>query len=89
MVDDGSLGPVPPPGYSVQVGSFSQRQNAVNFRRVLERAGFRSYVVRAFNQGKDWYRVQLGAYANSGQAEKVLAEFEKKYNMPSIIVRRR
>ncbi len=73
----------------MQVGSFSKRANAVNFRRVLQRAGFRSYVLKAFSKGQDWYRVQLGAFASSAQAEKVLSEFERQYNMPSIIVRRR
>jgi len=84
--DDG--GPRPGPGFSVQVGSFSQQANAVNFRRVLERAGFKSYVLEARAGGRDWYRVQLGTFTTGAEAEPTLKQFERMYNMPAIVVRR-
>jgi septal ring-binding cell division protein DamX len=83
------LGPRPPKGYSVQVGSFSSRKNAVTYRLALTGAGYTTYIFKTQNNGQDWYRVQLGNFGGREMAKDLLSKFEAAYNQPSIIILRR
>ena len=82
------LGPLPPPGYAVQVGSFASGRNALRYKDELEKAGFPVYVLKVFRKGRDWYRVQVGAYATVAEARTMRDTFKRKYNTDTIIVRR-
>ena len=83
------LGPRPPKGYSVQVGSFSSRNNAVAYRKALSGAGFTCYIFKTTRDNVDWYRVQLGNFGNKDDAAKLLNTFEAKYEQPAIVILRK
>ncbi|HYL57712.1 MAG TPA: septal ring lytic transglycosylase RlpA family protein [Candidatus Acidoferrales bacterium] len=66
---DGSREVGTPPRYFVQLGSFSQRQNADRLRDSLA-ASFSDVHVDRLDAGKlSYYRVRMGAFATRAQAE--------------------
>lgn len=69
----------------VQAGSFSQEANALKYSDSLNQIGpSRVYVTRVDNQ--PYFRVRLGPYNNSNQAQQVLAALTKSGNQNAVIV---
>jgi hypothetical protein len=55
--------------FSVQVGAFQTRANAVKLEQELERRGYDADVSEAQMHGKRFFRVRVGQYADRSQAE--------------------
>ena len=82
---DDSL-PVPPPGWYIQVGSFSQQMNAEGLRDRLQAAGH-STRLQAINIGKaQVYRVLVGPATSRASAEQQNARLEKQQQIKGIVI---
>jgi DedD protein len=71
--------PAPPPAaggdsaWTVQVGSFSQAENAEGLRRRLAEQGFDAFVSRVATDAGTMHRVRVGPVPDRGAAERLLA----------------
>ncbi len=78
--------PVPPPGWYIQVGSFSQQMNAEGLRDRLQAAGH-STRLQAINIGKaQVYRVLVGPATSRASAEQQNARLEKQQKIKGIVI---
>jgi len=78
--------PVPPPGWYIQVGSFSQQMNAEGLRDRLQAAGH-STRLQAINIGKaQVYRVLVGPTTSRASAEQQNAKLEKQQQIKGIVI---
>lgn len=78
--------PVPPPGWYIQVGSFSQRMNAEGLRDRLRAAGHTTRL-QAINIGKaQVYRVLVGPADTRASAEQQAARLEKQQKIKGIVI---
>jgi len=78
--------PVPPPGWYIQVGSFSQQMNAEGLRTRLQAAGH-STRLQAINIGKaQVYRVLVGPATSRAIAEQQNARLEKQQQIKGIVI---
>ena len=78
--------PVPPPGWYIQVGSFSQQMNAEGLRDRLQAAGH-STRLQAINIGKaQVYRVLVGPATSRASAEQQNAKLEKQQKIKGIVI---
>lgn len=74
------------PTFSVQVGAFGERGNAIALRDQLGTDGFRAYVVEpAAGEEKPLYRVRVGPFADRDEAATTAAEMQEKYGLSSYI----
>jgi len=55
--------------WAVQVGSFSNKENAGRLARDLEKLGYDVFIDRATSGGKTWHRVRIGPVASKSDAE--------------------
>ena len=78
--------PVPPPGWYIQVGSFSQRMNAEGLRDRLTAAGHKTRL-QAINIGKaQVYRVLVGPTSSRANAEQQNSRLEKQQQIKGIVI---
>ncbi len=80
------------PGYfSLQVGSFQNRQEANRMIRKLERAGHKTYIVSVHmpERGGIWYRVRVGPFQTKREAWSYKRDFEDRERLPAFVVKRR
>jgi DedD protein len=83
--ESGSL-PVPPPGWYIQVGSFSQRMNAEGLRDRLTAAGHTTRL-QTINIGKaQVYRVLVGPTTSRAAAEQQNSRLEKQQQIKGIVI---
>lgn len=69
----------------VQAGSFSQEANALKFSNSLAKFGpSRVYMTKVNNQ--PFFRVRLGPYNNSAQAQQVIASLSQSGNNNAVII---
>jgi DedD protein len=81
----GSL-PVPPRGWYIQVGSFSQRMNAEGLRDRLTAAGHTTRL-QSINIGKaQVYRVLVGPATSRAVAEQQNSRLEKQQQIKGIVI---
>ncbi len=73
-------------GFVVQVGSFSQRQNAMVLSDKLEAAGFPAFVESGKSKDKTIYRVKVGPQPTRADADKLRQKLLKTENLKGIIV---
>ncbi len=78
--------PVPSSGWAVQVGSFSERDNAMLLLDELHSAGFTAFQERANSGGQPVYRVKLGPAQNRARAEALQTKLRRKENLEGIVV---
>lgn len=67
----------PPAGagnFTVQVSSLASRGDADRIAQRLSSAGFDAYVAEGTVNGRTWYRVRVGRYATSAEAQEVAAK---------------
>ncbi len=77
-----SAGKQPPSGFAVQVGSFSEQQNAASFATQIKGAGFNAFVVRGSAAGGPVYRVYSGPEATRETADKLAGKLKSAgYNV--------
>jgi len=78
--------PVPPPGWYIQVGSFSQRMNAEGLRDRLQAAGHATRL-QAINIGKaQVYRVLVGPAASRAAAEQQSSRLATQQKIKGIVI---
>jgi DedD protein len=75
-----------PGGWAVQVGSFSERDNAMLLLDQLRSAGFAAFQERANSGGQPVYRVKVGPAQNRARAEALQAKLRRKENLKGIVV---
>lgn len=68
---DGNSPPAELRSWVVQVGSFSQKPNAVTLRDRLREAGFTTFMEPAEIQGRTLYRVRVGPELERSEAERL------------------
>jgi DedD protein len=78
--------PMPPPGWYIQVGSFSQKMNAEGLRDRLQAAGHTTRL-QAINIGKaQVYRVLVGPTDSRASAEKQNAKLATQQKIKGIVI---
>ncbi|MDD9300882.1 MAG: SPOR domain-containing protein [Desulfobacter sp.] len=64
-------------GYTIQVAAYKAFKDAVTHMAALEKKGVASYRVRGKKDGKTWYRVRTGAFADYDTAAARLKELKQ------------
>ena len=78
--------PAPPPGWYIQVGSFSQRMNAEGLRDRLQAAGHTTQL-QTINIGKaQVYRVLVGPAASRASAEQQNSRLATQQKIKGIVI---
>jgi cell division septation protein DedD len=74
----------------LQVSSFKEREEAVEFLKTLKEAGHPCFIVSVDvpERGRI-YRVRVGPFSNVKEAREYQKEFEQKEGMLTFLVRRR
>ncbi len=74
-------------GFTIQVVSFKQFDEALRVVRKLRNAGFQPYIKNADlgSRGK-WYRVRVGHFRDKVEAKKKLSEMQVKLKLPRAII---
>jgi DedD protein len=70
----------------VQVGSFTEHENAVSLRDELRASGFAAFEERVFAQGDEIYRVKVGPEFNRERAEDLQARLRSQEDLQGIVV---
>jgi DedD protein len=65
----------------VQMGSFSNEQNALRLRDKLRKAGFVTQVEKVSVDARSHYRVRVGPYLERAEADRDQARLEKQLNL--------
>lgn len=65
--------------FTLQVVSSADRESAYTIQGVLKRSGFPSYVQQTGQNGKTWYKVRVGKFADMQQAEKQKRYLKTKF----------
>ncbi len=95
MENDANLQPLSldanglPIGWSLQVGSFSQLENATTFKQRLRDTGFSTYVTEAEIGTGTSYRVMVGPMLHRGKLEELSDQIETSFDVKGRIVRYR
>jgi hypothetical protein len=77
--------------FSLQVGTFKERDEASGLVRDLERAGHEAFLVRVNmpERGGVWYRVRVGPFYSKREAWSYKKDFEERERIPAFVVKRR
>lgn len=70
----------------VQVGSFSNRKNALALKEKLVKKGFRAFVERIIQHDKTSYRVRVGPEVRRENAEKLQKQIAQKMNIKGLVM---
>ncbi|VAX11169.1 hypothetical protein MNBD_GAMMA25-1647 [hydrothermal vent metagenome] len=73
--------------WAVQVGSFKQKNNALNLRDKLRKQKYKAFVEALRSSDALIYRVRLGPYVNRTGAEQVRDKLLVKQNMKGLVVK--
>lgn len=72
-------------GWMVQVGTFSNTQNAVRLRDKLKRLGHRAHTETVTLGGKKAMRLRVGPFADRAQADKAQAQIRKETGVAGVV----
>jgi tetratricopeptide (TPR) repeat protein len=75
--DAGSGRIVKGPGFTLQLGAFSERENAIRLAEKLGSAVEGVRVERAEHEGRVWHRVRIGVFESRAEAEREAARLER------------
>jgi len=71
----------------IQVGSFSQKENALLLRNKLRKQGFSAFVEKIWSEEQvKMYRLRVGPELDKSRAEVMKAKLEQKNNIKSILI---
>jgi general secretion pathway protein D len=73
-------------GYTIQVTSVKSTDQASQLMKELKHEGYPTYTVRSEEDGQIWYRLRIGYYKNSIEAEKVMAQL-RNYQFEPILIK--
>ena len=79
---------LPNSGWSVQVGSFPNLEDAEESIALLEEKGIEAYYVIALINNQNWYRVRVGGYNSKSLAEKGKHQLSAQLGGKDYIVRK-
>lgn len=71
--------------FTLQVGAFPERAQALKVSADLERKGYDSWIQRVKSKDKDIFRVRIGRFPTRQEAEKFKQQFDKKERRSSFI----
>jgi len=71
----------PPKAWAVQVGSFTQRENAMRLRDQLRNKKYNAFVEQISSAGKTFYRVRVGPEVSRDKAEALQKELQSKMKL--------
>ncbi|MEE9343051.1 MAG: SPOR domain-containing protein [Gammaproteobacteria bacterium] len=71
----------------VQAGSFTRQENAFSLRDKLRKAGFATQVDRVVLESGITFRVRVGPYSQTADAEKAMSRIGKKFRLKPKILR--
>ncbi|TXL01905.1 hypothetical protein BMR02_00950 [Methylococcaceae bacterium HT1] len=72
--------------WTIQVGSFSQKQNAIEFRDKLRKNKFTAYVDSVTNSQGTLYRLRVGPELDEKRALKTKQRLESLYKVKPLLV---
>jgi tetratricopeptide (TPR) repeat protein len=75
--ETGSSNIVRGPGFTLQLGAFSERENAIRLAEELGQGVSDVRVERAEFNGKIWHRVRIGVFESRSEAEREAARLER------------
>ena len=73
--------------WTLQVGTFSQEDNALAFRETLRKEGYIAYMESAESKGKKSYRVRIGPELEKEHLEKIKTKLKAEKKINGFIVR--
>ncbi len=71
--------------FTLQVGAFPDRFQALKIAAELEKKGYDSWIQRGKSKNKDIFRVRIGKFSTKQDAEKFKQQFDKKEKYNSFI----
>ncbi len=78
-----------PVSWSLQLGSFKSKENAVRLRESLRQADFLTYIIQAQTDEGETYRVYVGPMLQRNKLLEIGAEIENRFDLKGQIVRYR
>ena len=72
--------------WTIQVGSFSQEQNAIEFRDKLRKNDFTAYVDSVTTKQGTLYRLRVGPELDEKRAQQTQQQLESKYKVKTLLV---
>ncbi len=75
--ETGSANIVRGPGFTLQLGAFSERENAIRLAEELGSSVSEVRVERAEYEGRIWHRVRVGVFDSRAEAEREAARLER------------
>jgi hypothetical protein len=75
-------------GWSVQVGAFKSKQEAVKIATTLKGKGYEAYVMRGEDNAVDVYRAKVGRFTTREEAERLLKVLKDKEALSTAFVGR-
>lgn len=78
--------PKPVQSWALQVGTFSQEENALAFRDTLRKEGYTAYVTNGKSDGKTSYRVRIGPELEKAQLETLKSKLKSVKKINGFIV---
>lgn len=72
--------------WALQIGTFSQKSNAIAFRDKQRKAGLKAYVEPGTSEGKTSYRVRIGPELEKSHIEKLKKRLKKEQSIDGFIV---
>lgn len=75
----------PKSGWLVQVGGFSNKQNALGLKKKLEQQGFNTFMKT--NSAGNFFRVRVGVYSTKEKALKARAKLAELHKVKPILVK--
>ncbi|EAR21439.1 SPOR domain-containing protein [Nitrococcus mobilis] len=76
----------PAAAWTVQVGSFRERDNANALRQVLRQSGFSTYIEQAQYRHKPLFRVRIGPFVARDEAEQLAARLHEQRGIKVLVV---
>ncbi len=78
-----------PVSWTLKLGSFRQRDNAVKLRKTLRDAEFKTYVLTADSSEGQVFRVYVGPMINKSKLEEFAVDIESRFDLRGQIIRYR
>ena len=72
--------------WALQLGSFKQEDNAIEFRDKLRKGGYAAFVESVDKKNTEYFRVRVGPEISRKRMEIMRDKLTKKFGMRGIIV---
>jgi len=76
----------PVKSFALQVGTFSNNENAEKMRNKLRQAGYTTFVHKQQSKGKTSFKVRIGPELEHSVLEKIKADIRKSHKIDAYIV---